>query len=160
MVLCSGNTVRVSSHWSFFCGGYHFYEVVRWPENPDELLIGLFEWPAGLSLCLRDQQSSPLRLSDHWISSFSPNLQTLYCLFKSHAEVWTSSLPRIFYVYGWLSELTYYFLFSVICWSYLRTEISVILSKAINYILAITVYISLSCENHFVDVILRPHWIY
>ena len=29
---------------------------------------------------------------------------------------------------GWLSELTYFRFFPVICWSYLRTEISVTLS--------------------------------
>ena len=31
--------------------------------------------------------------------------------------------------------------------------------EAIDYILAIIPYFSLPCENHFADVILRPHWI-
>ena len=82
-----------------------------------------------LSARTRDQRISPLRLSDQWISAFSPKLPTLCCLFKSHAEIWTSSSPHVFSVYGRLSELTYFrFFFSVICWSYLRKEISVPLS--------------------------------
>ena len=91
-------------------------------------MTGMLEWPAGLSFHLRDSQTSPLhlsdqrisplrlsdqwvssvRLSDHWISAFSPKLQTLYCLFSSHAEICTSSLPHVFSVYGWLSELTHF----------------------------------------------------
>ena len=67
------------------------------------------------------------------ISAFSPKLQTLYYLFKSHADIWISSSPTYFSVFGWLSELTYFrFFFPVICWSYLRTKISVILSIGNN----------------------------
>ena len=103
------NTVRESSHISFFCGGRRTHTGE---------LTGLLEWLADL----------PLRLRDQHISVIYPKLQTLYCLFKSHTEIWTSSSPHVFSVYGWLSELTYFSFFPVICWSYLQTEISVILS--------------------------------
>ena len=43
--------------------------------------------------------------------------------------------------------------FSVICWSYLRTEISVILSTGNK------LHFFSFLVNHFVDVILRQHWI-
>ena len=56
----------------------------------------LLEWPTGFSIRLRDprtspfrlkdQRTSPLLLSDQQISASSPNLQNLYCLFKSHVE--------------------------------------------------------------------------
>ena len=119
MIVCSRNTVRASSHISFFCGGDAFCEVVQWLENTRGELTGLLEWPAGL----------PLHLSNQQISAFSPKLQILYCLFKSYADIWISSLPTYFSVYGWLSELTYFrFFFLVICWSYLQMEISVTLS--------------------------------
>ena len=88
------------------------------PENTYGELTGLLEWPVGLSL----------RLSDQRISAFSSKLQTLYCLLKSHADTRMSSPPTYFSVYGWLSELTHFRFFSVICWSYLRTDISVTLS--------------------------------
>ena len=137
MIVCNSNTVRESSHIFFSCGRDPYCEVIQRPENTHEELTGLIEWPAGLSLRLReqrasplrlrDQRTSPLRLSDHWISAFSPELQTLYCLFKSHTEVWTFSLPHVYFC-GWLSELTYFRFFAVICWSYLRTKISVTLS--------------------------------
>ena len=54
---------------------------------------------------------------------FSPKLQTFYCIFKSHAEIWTRLIAHIFSIYGWLSELTDFRLFPVICWSYLWTDI-------------------------------------
>ena len=76
-----------------------------------------------------NHQILPLRLSNQWISTLSPKLQILNCLFKSHAEVSISSSINVFSVYGSLSELTYFcFCFSVICWSYLWTEISLTLS--------------------------------
>ena len=138
-IVCSRNAVRESSHISFFCGWDPFCEVVRRPENTHRELSGLLEWPVGLCLRLRDHRTSPLRLSDHWISSlrlsdqqisaFNSKLQTLYCLFKSHADLWISFSSTYFSVYGWLSELTYFRLFlPEICWSYLQTEKSVILS--------------------------------
>ena len=127
-IVCSRNTVRENSHISFFCGGDPFCEEVRRLENTHEELTSLVEWPAGLSFRLRDQQTSPLCLSNLWISAFSPKLQTLYCLFKSHAEVWISSSPHVFFCL-WLVIRTYILpFFSVIWWSYLRTEISVTLS--------------------------------
>ena len=78
--MCSRNTVRGSSHISFFCD--------------------------------------------------SLKLQTLYCLLKSNAGIWTRLFAHVFFCL-WLVIGTYIlpgFFFSVICWSYLRTEISVSLS--------------------------------
>ena len=127
--MCSRNLVRESSHISFFSGRDPFCEVVRRPENTHKKLTGLLEWPAGLSLCLKDQRTSPLHLSDQRISAFSPKLQTLYCLFKFHAVIWISSSPTYFSVYGWLSELTSVFVFFPSnLLSYLWTEISATLS--------------------------------
>ena len=100
--MCSRNTVRESSHISFFCSGDPFCEVVRRLENTHEELTGLLEWPAGLSFRLRDQRTAPISSSDHWISTFSPNLKTLYCLFKYHVKVWTSSSPQVFLCLRWL----------------------------------------------------------
>ena len=109
-IVCSRNTDKESSHISFFCGGVPFCEVVRRPVNTHKELTDLLEWLVGLSLRLRDQQISLLRLSDQRISTFSPKLQTLYCLFKSHAEVWTSSSPHVFFC-SWLVIGTYILLF-------------------------------------------------
>ena len=49
--------------------------------------LPLLEWPVGFIL----------RFGCQWISTFNRNLQTLYYLFKSHAEVWTSSSPHVFF---------------------------------------------------------------
>ena len=80
-IVCSRYTFRARSHYLPSVAGNPFCEVVRRPENTHEEQTGLLEWPAGLSLRLRDQRTTPLRLSDHLISAFSPKLQTLYCLF-------------------------------------------------------------------------------
>ena len=50
MIVCSSNTVRHSSHISFFCGGDPYCTVVQRPENTHEELKGLFERPASLYL--------------------------------------------------------------------------------------------------------------
>ena len=91
-------------------------------------LTGLLEWPVDLS--------------------FSPKLQTLHS-FKSHTEIWTCLLAHIFSFYCWLSELTYFrFFFLVICWSYLRREISVILSTGNKlHSRHLPLFFSLSCET-------------
>ena len=117
--MCSRNTVREreSSYISVFCSGDPISEVVRRLVNTYEEPTVLLEWPAGLSLRLRNQRTSSVHLSDQRISlpclndqhlsALSPKLQTLYCLFKSHANIWISSSPTYFSVYGWLSELAY-----------------------------------------------------
>ena len=93
MIVCCSNTVRESSHISSFCGGDPYSKVVQWPEYTYEELTGLLEWSAGL--CLQFQ------------------ITDLIFSLKSQAETWTSSLPHLFSVYGWLSELTYFCFFSV-----------------------------------------------
>ena len=66
---------------------------------------------------------------------------------------------HVFSVYGWLSELTYFRFFPVICWSYLRTEISISLSMG-NRLYSRTHILYFSFVwKHFVDVMLRTHWI-
>ena len=116
--MCSRNTVRESSHISFFCGEDPFCEVVQRQEN-----IHVGSW----QVCLSDQRVSPFCLRDQRISAFSPKLQTLYCLFKSHAEIWISSSPTYFLFMAPYRNLhTSVFFSPVICWSYRRTEISVI----------------------------------
>ena len=68
---------------------------------------GLLGWPADLSL--------------------SPKLQTLYCLSTLIQEYEHASSPTSFlFMVGCQNIHTYFF--SVICWSYLRTEISLTLS--------------------------------
>ena len=96
--------------------------------------------------------------SDRQVSAFSPKLQTLYCLLKSHTEIWTRLFTHIFSVYGWLLGLTYIWVFfPIICWSYLWTEISVTLFIG-NKLYHVLFFSFL--RNHFMDVILRPHWLY
>ena len=60
----------------------------------------------------------------------------------------------------WLVIGTYILpFFSVICWSYLRTEISVTLSIGNKLYSSPSTFIFSFLWNHFVDVILRSHWI-
>ena len=154
--MCSRNTVRESSHISFFCGGDTFCEVVRRLENTHDI----FTWVTHRSLPslerLVDLSPSLERPAD---LSFSPNLQTLYYLFKSHTDIWISSSPTYFSVYG-LSELTYFrFFFRFFVDLIRQRKYLAHYPLAINYILVIIFYISLSYESNFVDVIFRPHWI-
>ena len=126
---------------SFFCGRDPFCEVVWWSENTHGELTSLLEWPAGLSLCLRDQRISPFA----WVTSGSlPSVQIYrpYIVFSSPMRKYEHPLRLTYFsVYGWLSELKYFqVFFLVICWSYLRMEISVTLS------IGNKLY-SLSCEN-------------
>ena len=101
----SRNKVTENSHISFFCGRDPFFEVVGRPENTYGG-ADRFAWV---------------------ISGFLPSVQNYrpYIVFQ---VLWTRLFAHVFSVYDWLSELTYFPFFSVICWSYLRTEISVILS--------------------------------
>ena len=87
----------------------------------------LLEWPT--SLPLESLADLPPLIEWPVDLSFSPKLQTLYYLFKFHADIWTSSSPVYFSANGWLLELTYFrVFFLVICWSYLQMEKSVTLS--------------------------------
>ena len=96
-------------------------------------------WVTSRSLpSLERSADLPLRLSDQRIS---PSVQNYRPNIISHAEIWTSCSPHVFSVYGYLSELIYFRFFPVICWSYLRTEMSVILSTCNK------LPFSLSCET-------------
>ena len=107
----SRNTVRESSYISFFCGGEPLCVLERRPENTQDM----FAWVTSRSL---PSLEGPADL--YLQSNFTD-------LFKFHAEVWTFS-PHLFFCL-WLVIGTYILpFFLVICWSYLRTEISVTLS--------------------------------
>ena len=155
--MCCWNTVRESSHISFFCGRDPFCEVVRGPENKHGELTGLLEWPAGLSLRLRDQRTTPLRLSGKCISAFSPKLLTLYCLFKPHAK-YEYPLRHVFFLFM-ASHQNFHtsVFFSVVCWSYLWTKITVTLSISNKLYSHHHLLLFSFLRNRFVDVILRPH---
>ena len=123
------NTVKESSLISFFCGGEPLCELERRPENTD-VGANRFAWMTSGSLL----QS---KITDLILSC------------KSHAKIWTRLHAHVFSVYGWLLELTYFMLFfSVIFWSHLRTEISVILSTRNKLHSRHTLlFFSLSCET-------------
>ena len=104
----SRNTVRESSYLSFFCGGDPLCALGRRPENT--------HWGADMFAWVTSRSLSQSKIAD------------LIWSFNSHAEIWTRLFAHVFSVYGWLSELTYFHSFPAICWSSLRTEISVTLS--------------------------------
>ena len=146
-IVCSRNTVWQSPHISFFCGGDPFYEVVQRPENTREELTGLLGWPVVLSTSLE-------RLADLCLQY---KITDPILSFKSHEHACS---PAYFSVYGWLSELTCFFYFPVICWSYLRTEISITLSIGNKlYSRRHLIFFSFLWD-HLVDVILWPPWIW
>ena len=107
--MCSRNTVKESSHISFFCGGGSF---LRSSATAGEHTQGSWQ------VCLNDQR----------ISAFSPKLLT-YSFFQVPCGYMNILFAHVFFCL-WLVIGTYIlpFFFSVICWSYLRTEISVTLS--------------------------------
>ena len=140
--MCEVGIVRESLHISFFGGRDPLCVLKQQPENTRYV-------------CLRDQWTSPLHLSDQRISAFSSKLQTLYCLFKSHADLWTSSSPQVLAGYQNLHSSSFFsgnlLILSVngnICHSIHRQWI----------IFWPLCFIFLFPWN-FVDVILRPHWI-
>ena len=129
------NTVKESSHISFSVVGI-LCVLERQPENTHK---GADGFPCVTSGSLSQ-----------------PKITYLILSFNSHEEIWTHVFAYVFFVNGWLSELIYFRFFPVICWSFLRTEISVTLSTGNK--LHPPLFFSF-LWNHFVDVILRPHWI-
>ena len=142
----SRNTVRESSHISFFfCGGGHFL----WSSaTAGEHARG------SRQVCLSDQRTSPFA----WVTSGSllsaPNYR-LYIL----SQVPSGNMNILFVTcisFLWLVIGTYIlpFFLPVICWSYLRTEISVTLSignKLYSHLLSFflsseTTLLMLSCD--------------
>ena len=119
-ILWSSNKVRESPHIYFFCGEDPYWEVVQRPENTRGADC-LLERPAGPT-SLERPMGVCLCLSDHWISTFSPNFQTLYCLFKSQRKYEHPLHLTYFFLFvaGYRNLHTFVFFF-VICWSYLRT---------------------------------------
>ena len=64
-----------------------------------------------------------------WVTSGSlSSLEQPVDLLLERSVILDWRQSHVFSVYGWLSKLTYFRFFPVICWSYLLTEISVILS--------------------------------
>ena len=154
--MCNRNTVRESSQISFFCGGNPLYEVVRQPENTEGELTGLLDWLVALSLRLRQVGLSPSFEQPIDLCFQSQNFRP-YIVFSSPMRKYEHPLCLTYFsIYGWLSELTYFPYFLVICWSYLRTEISVTICKKL-YSRHHLLYFSF-LWNRFVDVILPLHW--
>ena len=142
--MCSSNTVRESSHISFFCAGDPFCEVVQGLENTHGVLTGLLERPADLTPSLEPPEDLCLqsKITDLTLS-FQVPCRSMNILFAS----------RIFlFMAGYWNLHTSGF-FPVLCWCYLRTEISVTLSIGNKlYSLHHILYFSFLWK-HFVDVI-------
>ena len=135
----SRNTVRESSHISFFSGKDPLCELKRRPENTHGGVDSFAEVTSG--------------------SLSQSKIPDLVLSFNSHAEIRTRLFAHVFSIYGWLSELTHSRFFTVICWPYLRTEISFTVSTGNKlYPCHYSLFYSF-LWNHFVGVILRPHWI-
>ena len=132
----SRNTAWETSYISFFCGRDPFCEVVRRSENTH----------GGA-----DRSA--------WVTSGSlPSVQNYrpYIVFQLP---WTRLFAHVFFCL-WLVIVTYILpFFRVICWSYLRTDISVILSTGNKLHSCHHPLFLFFLWNHFVDVILRLHWI-
>ena len=118
------NTVRESSHISFFCGGDPLRELERQPENTHGE-ADKFPWLTNGSL----PQS---KITDLILS------------LNSHAEIWTCLFAHVFSVYGWLSELTYFRFFSGNLLILSENGNMSLYPQAINYN---PLYFSLSCET-------------
>ena len=152
------NTVIESSHISFFCGGDPFLwssatagEHTRGADRSTWATSGSLpslERPADLSPSF----DRPL---DLYLQS---KITDLIFSLKSQTEIWTSSSPHVFLCL-WLVIRTYILpFFLLICWSYLRTEISVTLSIGNKLYSRHHILFFSFIWDHFVDVILRPHW--
>ena len=130
----SRNTVRESSHISFFCGGDPFREVVRRPENTHGR-ADRFAWVTS--------RPPP---SLEWSSGlcFQSKIQTLYCL--SSPRNTPLRLCIFLFMAGYRNLHTSVFFRSfvdLIC----ERKYLPLYPQALNYILAIIVYFSLSCET-------------
>ena len=99
-------------------------------------------------------RSRQVCLSDQRVSAFSPKLQTLYSLSSPKRKYEYPLCLAYFLFMACNRNLHTFVFFPVICWSSLRTEISVTLS------IGDKLYSSPSSfpVTHFVDVILRPGW--
>ena len=142
----SKNTIRESSHIYFFGSGDPFCKVVWRPENTHGG-ADRFAWVASGYPPSLKSQADPRPFA--WTTS------------SSHPFAWaTSRCPTYFlFMAGYRNLYTSVFIFPVICWSYLQTEISDILSTGNKlHSRHHTLFFSF-LWNHFVDVILRPHWI-
>ena len=120
----SRNTFRESLHISFFCGGDPLCVLELRPENIHDMFawvthvtLPLLEWLVDLSPSLKE----PV---------FSPKLQTLYHL-SSPKGKYEHPLCLMYFLFmaGYRNLHTSGFFFLVICWSYLRTEISVTIHR-------------------------------
>ena len=120
-IVWSRNTVRECSHLSFFCGGDSFCEVVGRQQNTHDMFAWVTRRSLSLLKRLADLSSSLERPADLCLQSKI----TEYCLSKSHAEVWTSSSPHVFFCLWLVIGTDILSFFPVIFWSYLQMEISV-----------------------------------
>ena len=119
MCVCRRNTVRESSHISFFCGGDSFL----W----SSATAGEHTQGADSSALVTSGS-----LPSAWVTSGSlPSVQNYrpYIVFSSPMRKYEHPLRFTYFLLmagHWNLQTSVFF--SVICWSYLRTEISVLLS--------------------------------
>ena len=105
-IVCSRNTIRESSHISSFCGGGPFSEV-GWQLENTHNGADSSAWVTSGSLPLLERPADlSLRLSDQWISAFSPKLQTFYCL-SSPMWKYEHPLHLTYFFCLWLVTLVY-----------------------------------------------------
>ena len=127
-------------------------EVGIQPEREFEHIFLLWRGPFVCIRATAGEHTSHVYLSDPQVSLFAwttsgslpfawescrslPSVQIYrpYIVFSSPMRKHEHPLHLTYFsVYGWLSELIYFGFFPVICWSYLRTEISVTLSIGNN----------------------------
>ena len=116
-------------------------------------------WVTSGSLPSLEKPTDP---SDWATTGSLPSIQNYrtYNVFSSPMRKYEHLLCLTYFsVYGWLSVLTYFRFFLVICWSYLPKKISVTLTKGNKlYFRHHLLYFSFLWK-HFDDVILRPPWI-
>ena len=112
--MCSRNTVRESLRISFFCGGEPICKVVRRPENTYDM----FAWVTRSNSLERQADLSIQSKFTDLILSFQVSYGNMNILFASGIFLFMADYRNLH-----TSDF-----FPVICWSYLRTEISVTLS--------------------------------
>ena len=160
--MCNGNTVRESTHISFFYGGDPFCKVVRRPKNTH-----MFAWVTSGSLPLVwatdgylpfvRETSGPLPFV--WATTGSLSSVQNYRPFI----VFSSSMRK----YKHSHRFTYFFLFMAgyrnLFISFFSGNLLMLSANSIHR-QSIIFFAILLCPvfpvTHIVDVILQPHWSY
>ena len=151
--VCNRNTVRESSHIYFLWRGPFLWSIAMAGEHTREADRSTWGTTRPLPFRLSDQWISPLRLSDHWISPPVQNYRD-YIVFSSPMRKYEHPLRLTYRLVIGTYMLPF---FPVLCWSSLRTEISVTLSIGNElYSRHHNLFFDF-LSDYFDDVILRPH---